>query len=178
MASGHGKDGIVIDVRYNGGGFTTDLLMTILNARQHSYTIPRSATDDLERDKEEFRDNYPYTERLPYPVLMMPSITLINESSYSNAEIFAHAYKQLGHGELVGQPTFGAVISTGGHRLIDGSLVRMPFRGWFVLETDENMENGPAVPDHLVEDPVDAKANGEDPQLMRAVELLLEKAGD
>ena len=178
MASGHGKDGIVIDVRYNGGGFTTDLLMTILNARQHSYTIPRSATDDLERDKEEFRDNYPYTERLPYPVLMMPSITLINESSYSNAEIFAHAYKHLGHGELVGQPTFGAVISTGGHRLIDGSLVRMPFRGWFVLETDENMENGPAVPDHLVEDPVDAKANGEDPQLMRAVELLLEKAGD
>lgn len=173
MASGHGKEGIVIDVRYNGGGFTTDLLMAILNTRQHSYTIPRGATEDMEGNKKDFKNYYPYGERLPFPVVMQPTITLINESSYSNAEIFAHAYKHLGHGELVGQPTFGAVISTGGHRLIDGTLVRMPFRAWYVSETHENMENGPAVPDHLVEDPVDAKGKGEDPQLIRSVELLL-----
>lgn len=175
MASGQGKEGIVIDVRYNGGGFTTDLLMAILNTRQHSYTVPRGATNDLDDGKGEFKNYYPYSERLPYPTLMMPTITLINESSYSNAEIFAHAYKHLGHGELVGQPTFGAVISTGGHRLVDGTLVRMPFRGWFVHATDENMENGPSVPDHLVEEPVDAKGKGEDPQLEKAIELLLDK---
>ncbi|TVR75964.1 MAG: PDZ domain-containing protein [Saprospirales bacterium] len=175
MASGYGKEGILIDVRYNGGGFTTDLLMAILNTRQHSYTIPRGAVNELEEGKRDFRDNYPYSERLPFPVLMIPSITLINESSYSNAEIFAHAYKDLGHGELVGQPTFGAVISTGGYSLVDGTLVRMPFRGWFTLSNDENMENGPAVPNHLVENPVDAKGKGEDPQLKRAVELLLEQ---
>nr|MBS0037638.1 PD40 domain-containing protein [Saprospiraceae bacterium] len=175
MASGHGKEGIVIDVRYNGGGFTTDLLMAILNTRQHAYTIPRGATDNMEGNKKDFKGHYPYSERLPFPVVMKPTITLINESSYSNAEIFAHAYKHLGHGDLVGQPTFGAVISTGGHRLIDGTLVRMPFRAWYVHETDENMENGPAVPDHFVEEPADAKGKGEDPQLIKAVELLLEK---
>ncbi len=175
MASGYGKDGVVIDVRYNGGGFTTDLLMAILNTRQHSYTIPRGATPDIEANKSEFRSNYPYSERLPFPVLMKPSITLINESSYSNAEIFAHAYKDLGHGELVGQPTFGAVISTGGHRLVDGTLVRMPFRGWWTVSNDENMEQIPAKPDHYVVNPPDAKGKGEDPQLIKAVQLLLEQ---
>ena len=175
MASGHGKDGIVIDVRYNGGGSTTDLLMAILNTKQHSYTIPRGAATYMERDRKQFKANYPYSERLPFPVLMMPSITLINESSYSNAEIFAHAYKHLGHGDLVGQPTFGAVISTGAHTLIDGTRVRMPFRGWWVHATDENMEKIPAKPDHYVDNPPDAKGKGEDPQLIKAVQLLLEQ---
>ena len=177
MASGHGKEGIVIDVRYNGGGFTTDRLMAILNTRQHSYTIPRGATPDIEGDKKMFKSNYPYSERLPFPVLMMPSITLVNETSYSNAEIFAHAYKHLGHGKLVGQATFGAVISTGSHRLVDGTLVRMPFRGWWVHATDENMEKIPAKPDHYIAEPPDAKAKGEDPQLLKAVELLLQQIG-
>ena len=175
MASGYGKDGVVIDVRYNGGGFTTDLLMAILNTRQHSYTIPRGATPDIEANKKDFRSNYPFTERLPFPVLMKPAITLINESSYSNAEIFAHAFKDLGHGELVGQPTFGAVISTGAHMLVDGTRVRMPFRGWWTYANHKNMEQIPAKPDHYVVNPPDAKGKGEDPQLIKAVQLLLEQ---
>ena len=48
MASGYGKEGIVIDVRFNGGGWTTDMVMAVLNVRQHAYTIPRGATDNLE----------------------------------------------------------------------------------------------------------------------------------
>jgi len=57
--------------------------------------------------------------------------------------------------------------------LIDGSFVRLPFRGWFVYADDTNMENGPAVPDILVEEAPDSKARGEDPQLRAAVEALL-----
>jgi C-terminal processing protease CtpA/Prc len=96
-----------------------------------------------------------------------------NENSYSNAEIFSHAYKALDLGKLVGRPTFGAVISTGGYRLVDGSLVRMPFRGWWVKETGENMEFVPAKPDIEVFNPPAYKANGIDPQLKRATEELL-----
>jgi tricorn protease len=102
-------------------------------------------------------------------------VAIANQSSYSNAEIFSHAFKTLGHGTLVGMPTFGAVISTGGQRLIDGSYVRMPFRGWYVKGSDMNMENGPAVPDVEIENAPDSKAKGEDPQLKKAVEVLLEE---
>ncbi len=175
MAAGYGKDGIVIDVRYNGGGWTTDYLMAVLNVKQHSYTIPRGATDDIVKNHDKFKDSYPFAERLPLSAWTKPSIAMSNENSYSNAEIFSHAYKALGIGKLVGRPTFGAVISTGGYGLVDGSFVRMPFRGWWVKETGENMERVPATPDIEVFNPPAYKAKGVDPQLERAVKELLKE---
>lgn len=173
MAAGHGKDAIVIDVRYNGGGWTTDYLMAVLNVKQHAYTIPRGATDDIKKNHKKFKDTYPFSERLPLSAWTKPSIAMSNENSYSNAEIFAHAYKTLGIGKLVGRPTFGAVISTGRYQLVDGSSVRMPYRGWWVKATGENMERVPAVPDIEVFNPPAYKAKGVDPQLERAVKELL-----
>tara|TARA_B110000495_G_C23039558_1_gene622493 strand:+ start:1665 stop:4967 length:3303 start_codon:yes stop_codon:yes gene_type:complete len=177
VAAGYGKEGIVIDVRYNGGGWTTDYLMTVLNVKQHSYTVPRGATDNLAEEHTKFKDTYPFSERLPMAYSTKPSIALCNEASYSNAEIFSHAYKALNLGTLVGQPTFGAVISTGSYGLVDGSYVRMPLRGWFVKESEMGMENNPAVPDIIVENPPAYKAKGIDPQLKRSVEELLSQIG-
>ncbi|MDT0583690.1 MULTISPECIES: S41 family peptidase [Alteromonadaceae] len=173
MAAGYGKDGIVIDVRYNGGGWTTDYLMAVLNVKQHSYTIPRGAAEDLEKEHRKFKDTYPFSERLPLSAWTKPSVAISNENSYSNAEIFSHAYKALGLGKLIGRPTFGAVISTGSYGLVDGSRVRMPFRGWWVKESGENMDFVPAMPDIEVFNPPAYKALGEDPQLERAVEELM-----
>jgi len=175
MASGYGKEGIVIDVRFNGGGWTTDYLMSVLNVRQHAYTIPRGATDNLDKNHEKFREHYPFAERLPLSAWTKPSIALCNQNSYSNAEIFSHAYKTLDHGTLVGVPTFGAVISTGGRRLIDNSYIRLPFRAWYVKKTDKNMEHGPAVPDIILNNRPDSKAEGRDEQLKRAVDELLKQ---
>lgn len=175
MAAGYGKDALVIDVRYNGGGSTTDYLMTVLNYKQHAYTVPRGASEDLERDKLKFRDYYPLGERLIYSAWLKPSIAICNESSYSNAEIFSHAYKQLGIGKLVGVPTNGSVISTGSKSFIDGSTLRLPTRGWFVKATDMNQELGPAVPDIIVENPLDYAVTGEDVQLKVAVDELLKQ---
>ncbi len=177
MAAGYGKDGIIIDVRYNGGGWTTDLLMTVLDVRQHAYTIPRNAASSL-KDHKEFRAYYPFSERLPLSAWTKPSAALCNSNSYSNAEIFSHAYKQLDIGPLIGEPTFGAVISTGGARLIDGSLIRLPFRGWFVKATGKNMDMHPAVPDYIVHHPPGQKATGEDAQLEKAVNVLLADMGE
>lgn len=176
MASGYGKEGIVIDVRYNGGGWTTDYLMAVLNVRQHAYTIPRGAAKSL-KENQKFRNYYPYSERLPLSSWIKPSIAMCNEGSYSNAEIFSHAYKHLGIGKLVGQPTFGAVISTGRAGLIDGSFVRMPFRAWYVKATGKNMEHGPAVPDFLIKNVPDNRGKKEDTQLKKAVEVLLKQIG-
>lgn len=174
-ASGLGKEGVVIDVRFNGGGWTTDMLMTVLNVRQHSYTIPRGAASDLDKENKKFTEHYPFGERLPLSSWTRPSVALCNHTSYSNAEIFSHAYKTLDIGTLVGEPTFGAVISTGSHSLKDGSRVRMPYRAWYVKATGENMEHGPAVPDVIVMNEPDSKAKGEDPQLKKAVEVLIQQ---
>jgi C-terminal processing protease CtpA/Prc/tricorn protease-like protein len=174
-AAGYGKDGLVIDVRYNGGGSTTDYLMTILNYKQHAYTIPRGASEDLEKDKLKFKEYYPLGERLVFSAWTKPSIALCNEGSYSNAEIFSHAYKTLGIGKLVGIPTNGSVISTGGKQLIDGSMVRTPFRAWFTKATDQNQELGPAVPDIILDNSIDWISKGVDEQLKKAVDELLKQ---
>jgi C-terminal processing protease CtpA/Prc len=173
-SAGHNKEGIVIDVRYNGGGWTTDYLMAILNVKQHAYTIPRGAAKSLKEHKK-FREYYPFAERLPFYAWNKPSIAMCNSASYSNAEIFSHAYKTLKIGTLVGEPTFGAVISTGGKSLIDGMFVRKPFRAWYVKATDENMEWKPAVPDIVLENAPDSKAKGIDEQLKKACEVLLKQ---
>lgn len=174
-AAGYGKEGLLVDVRYNGGGSTTDYLMTVLNYKQHAYTIPRGASNNLEKDKLKFREYYPIGERLVFAAWTKPSIALCNEGSYSNAEIFSHAYKTLGIGKLVGLPTNGSVISTGGKGLIDGSFVRLPGRGWFVKATNKNEELGPAVPDIIVNNSVDWIARGVDEQLKAACEELLKE---
>jgi C-terminal processing protease CtpA/Prc/Tol biopolymer transport system component len=172
-ASGMGKQGLVIDVRYNGGGWTTDYLMTVLSVRQHAYTIPRGAAADLDKENVNFKKYYPFGERLPLSAWTKPAVAICNANSYSNAEIFSHAFKTLDRGTLVGIPTFGAVISTGGQGLIDGSFVRLPFRAWYVLATGKSMENIPAVPDIIIDNAPDSKAKGVDEQLKKAVETLL-----
>ncbi len=165
-AAAHGKEGLVIDVRSNGGGWTTDYLMTVLNVRRHAYTIPRDGNPAVKA--------YPQG-RLPLAAWTRPAAALCNEDSYSNAEIFSHAFKTLKRGPLVGSPTFGAVISTGGTFMLNGALVRLPFRGWYVAGSGVNMENHGAEPDVVVwQPPAEDTAHGEDTQLAKAVEVLLQ----
>jgi tricorn protease len=165
-AAGHGKEGLIIDVRSNGGGWTTDYLMAVLGVRRHAYTVPRG-------DRSGTRA-YPQG-RLPLAAWTRPALTLCNEESYSNAEIFSHAFSVLERGPLVGAPTFGAVISTGGTRLINDAWVRLPTRGWYVATSGVNMENHGAQPDLVVwQPPAEDTATASDSQLQRAVEVFLD----
>ncbi len=161
-AEAHGKEGLVIDVRNNGGGWTTDYLLNMLMIRDHAYTIPRDG-----------KRGYPQAERRPLYAWTKPIIVLCNEYSFSNAEIFSHAIKTLQRGKVVGKPTGGLVISTGSIRLIDGSRFRVPFRGWYVITNGVDMENHGAVPDIIVEDRPGDTAAHIDRQLERAVKELL-----
>lgn len=165
-AAAHGKEGLLIDVRSNGGGWTTDYLMAVLNVTRHAYTIPR--------DGDPTQKAYPQG-RLPLAAWTRPALTLCNEDSYSNAEIFSHAFKELDRGLLVGKPTFGAVISTGGTRLINGGWIRLPLRGWYVASTGMNMENHGAQPDIVIGQPPDEDTVADrDSQLRQAVSVFLE----
>jgi tricorn protease len=167
-AAGH-KDGLLIDVRNNGGGWTADRLLASIMVQEHAYTIPRGAPLDAV-------GHYPQ-DRLFIQRYTLPINMLCNEKSFSNAEIISHAFKTLGRGTLVGQTTYGGVISTGGFSLIDGTFVRMPFRGWY-LPDGTDMEDQGAVPDIIVDQTPEAEAANDDAQLRAAVEDLLSHLGD
>ena len=89
--------------------------------------------------------------------------------SVSNAEILTHAFKTLHRGPVVGTATYGGVISTGATTLLDGSLLRLPGRGWYRVSDQVDLENHPALPDIDVEITPQDEAQGRDPQLEAAV---------
>ena len=119
------------------------------------------------------KDGYP-RDRLFIQRYVRPVNLLCNEKSFSNAEILSHAFKTLRRGTLVGQETHGGVISTGATTLPDGTVVRIPFRGWF-LPDGTDMENHGARPDLLVPQMPEAESRGDDAQLRAAVEDLLKR---
>jgi tricorn protease len=170
-AAAHGRDALLVDVRNNGGGFTADRLLSSIDVREHAYAIPREG--DRSR-----RSSYPQ-DRLYIQRYTMPMAMLCNEKSFSNAEIIPHAFKNLGRGLLVGQQTAGGVISTGSESLVDGTTVRMPFRGWYIAgtgkERDRDMEENGAMPDVVVVQTPEDESKAFDAQLARAVEELMKK---
>ncbi len=162
-AAGAGKEGLIIDVRENGGGFTTDHLLTVLTQPEHAITVPRDGGRGYPQD------------RSVYATWKKPIIVLCNQNSFSNAEIFSHAIKHLKRGQLVGVTTAGGVISTGSAQVMDVGRIRIPFRGWYLAGTGEDMELHGAEPDHTIwPHPGDLPA-GVDKQLDKAIQLLLEE---
>ena len=149
-------------MRENGGGWTTDRLLASLTRRPHALTQPRAGGL-----------GYP-NDRLAAPSWTKPIAVLCNENSYSNAEIFSHAIKNLKRGPLIGMPTSGSVISTGSSTLIDGSSIRVPFRGWYTIPGGLDMDLNGAIPDLLVPSTPEAEENHWDFQLDMAIEQLLE----
>ncbi|MFO0872815.1 MAG: S41 family peptidase [Phycisphaerales bacterium] len=166
FAAAEGKRALVIDVRNNGGGWTADRLLSSIMVQPHAYARPRGMDPSIV-------DGYPQ-DRLFIQRYAQPMNMLCNEKSFSNAEITAHAFKTLKRGTLVGQQTYGGVISTGSFSLLDGTVVRLPFRGWY-LPDGTDMERHGATPDIIVIQTPEAESANDDEQLKRAVEDLLRR---
>ncbi len=161
VSEGSGRDGLVIDVRENGGGSTTDHLLTALTQPVHAITVPRGGGP-----------GYPH-DRKVYMTWSKPIIVLCNQNSYSNAEIFSHAVKNLKRGQVVGVPTAGGVVSTGVAPVMDVGTLRLPTRGWFLVTDGKDMELNGCVPHHVLWPQPGEMPRGSDAQLSRAVEVLL-----
>lgn len=159
VTEAYDKDGVVLDVRNNGGGRIHDDLLDLLTKKVHVFETPRGGLKMTQ----------------PFGAFYRPSILLINGSSFSDAEIFPNGYKTDGIGKVVGVPTGGAVIGTNDVQLLDGQTTfRVPRTGWHTLD-GRNLENWGVPPDIYVEiTPADYLA-GKDPQLERATQELLKE---
>ncbi|MCE9533690.1 MAG: PDZ domain-containing protein, partial [Planctomycetes bacterium] len=153
------KDAIVIDVRHNGGGFTHDQVLNYLGAREHTFFRQRDGGEGLVLRSYDRK----WTK---------PSVVLINNRSYSDAEIFPSAFRTLGLGKVVGQATGGLVIGTTSTRLIDGSTFRLPRTGVYTVK-GVNMEKEGVSPDVAIDALPEDLAKGNDAQIDKAVEVLM-----
>ena len=153
-----GKEGMIIDVRFNNGGNISDTLIDWLERKQHGW----NRTRDTAR------------ETAPYSAMNMKFVVLMNEHSYSNGEMFPHAMRARGLAKLVGMPTPGYVIWTFALKLVDGTNARMPITGVYRMDgtTMENNGEPPDVPVRL--SPEDWLAE-RDPQLDKAISILTGK---
>lgn len=151
-----GKQAMIIDVRFNGGGNIADTLIDWLERTQYGYYRPR--------------DWQPY----PWPsgAMELPLVVLMNERSFSNAEMFPYSVRAKKLGTLVGWQTPGYVIATWGLDLVDGTGARMPQLGVY-RKDGSNMENNGEAPDIAVWMSPDDWVNERDPQLDKAIEVLM-----
>jgi tricorn protease len=153
------KDGMIIDVRYNGGGSIDTRVIDYLERRP--YHIQRS------------RGESAITR--PTDVFDGEVVVLINEYSFSDAEVFPSAVKERGLGTVIGVPTLGFVIAVTPHYLVDRGYIRKTFIGIWEQSTGEMLESRGAEPDIYVENDPGEEMRGVDKQLEKAIEFLMAK---
>jgi Tol biopolymer transport system component/C-terminal processing protease CtpA/Prc len=163
-AENHSRQGVVIDVRNNNGGFVNVYAIDVFARRGYLSMIPRGLT------------SVPSRSQLGQRALELPTILVTNQHSLSDAEDFTEGYRSLKLGKVVGEPTAGWIIFTGGVTLIDGSALRMP--GWKIFAADGTpMEMHPRAVDVPVTRPVGESYTDKDVQLDTAVAELLKQLG-
>lgn len=145
---------LLVDVRWNGGGNVSGLLLSKLARKRVGYDFPR------------WGQPTPYPQESPRG----PMVALTNEQAGSDGDIFSHTFKLMGLGPLIGKRTWGGVIGISPrHRLVDGTVTTQPeFAFWF-KDVGWNVENYGTDPDIEVDIAPQDYVNELDPQLERAI---------
>ncbi|MFD6548372.1 S41 family peptidase [Streptomyces sp. NPDC058398] len=152
------REGLVVDVRENRGGHTSQLVVEKLARRIVGWDLPRGLRP------------YSYPEDAPRG----PVVAVANEFSGSDGDIVNAAIKALGIGPVVGTRTWGGVIGIDSrYHLVDGTLVTQPKYAFWMEGYAWNVENHGVDPDvEVVQTPQDHAA-GRDTQLDEAVRIAL-----
>ncbi len=129
-AEGLDREAMIVDIRGNGGGSTHDQILESLGRPAYASSRGRSGRGTIE----------------PLGVWRGPLVLIVDQTCYSDAEIFAAAWKEMGLGPVVGTATYGAVIGTVDVNLADGTSFRLPGTGWYTL-SGLNLENNGVTPD-------------------------------
>lgn len=154
------KDGLIIDVRSNGGGFVSWFIIDKLERKLKYLT--------------QTRDLKPM--RYPHGVHSGPIVVLIDEETGSDGEVFSQHIKDLGIATVIGTRTWGGLIGIINILpLIDGGSVTQSNVGFANLKGEWVVENWGVVPDIEIEQEPAKVIKGEDPQLQFGVEYILKK---
>jgi tricorn protease len=157
------REGLIVDVRFNGGGHVSQLLLEKLSRRRLGYDQPR------------------YGQASPYPehTVLGPMVALTNEFAGSDGDIFSHVFKLLKLGPLIGKRTWGGVVGIWPrHALVDGTLTTQPeFSFWFE-DVGWGVENYGTDPDIEVDIAPQEYVAGKDTQLERGLLEILRMLGE
>ena len=150
-----GKQALVVDTRFNGGGWLHDDLATFLDGKEYMTFMPRGQNIGNE----------------PQFKWRRPSIVVMSESNYSDAHMFPYTYKALGIGQLVGMPVPGTGTAVWWETLQNGMVFGIPQVG-MVGNDGQYLENQQLEPDVKVPNDPGAVSRGQDQQLEAAVREL------
>jgi tricorn protease len=155
-----GRQGVVIDIRNNNGGFVNAYALDVFTRRPYLRMTERG------------KPEAPARTVLGQRALEAPTILVTNRESLSDAEDFTEGYRVLKLGKVVGEPTAGWIIYTWGTQLLDGTSFRLPHTRIRGVDGDD-MELHPRAVDVPVSRPVGESFAGKDSQLDAAVRELL-----
>jgi tricorn protease len=153
------KQALVLDERYNEGGFIADYVVDTLKR------FPLSGA--IERDGKPIHD--------PVGAIFGPKVMLINQNSGSGGDAMPWYFRKAGIGKLVGTKTWGGLVGIGGYpSLLDGGYVNAPRYAIYGITGDWEVENHGIAPDVPVEDLPKDVAEGHDRQLETGVQMVLD----
>jgi tricorn protease len=155
------RDALIVDVRYNRGGHVSELLLEKVARKRIAYNVSR------------------WGRTMPYPEESAagPIVTLANEHAGSDGDIFAHGFKLMGLGPLVGTRTWGGVVGIWPrHALVDGSTTTQPEYSFWFRDVGWGVENHGTDPQIEVDNAPQDGAAGRDRQLEVALSTGLQLA--
>ena len=156
-------EALIVDVRYNGGGFVSQMILERLRRRTVGMDAPRNAA----------------VETYPRASFDGPMVCLINQYSASDGDIFPYFFRKYGLGPLIGRRTWGGVVGIRGYSpLVDGGYITRPEFATFSVESKWIMENKGVSPDIEVDNLPEEVIAGRDPQLEKAVEVIMQKLAE
>jgi tricorn protease len=158
------KEGMVVDVRSNGGGNVSQWIIERLDSRllgtRFGYRSDKAST-------------------YPSSVFHGHKVCLINQTSASDGDIFPHYFREAGLGPLIGKRTWGGVVGISGKGpFIDGGTAFVPLSGTNDAQGNWIIEGYGVEPDIVVENDPKSILEGRDPQLERGIEEVLKKMKD
>jgi tricorn protease len=155
------KEGLVVDVRANGGGNVSRMLIERLRRKVLGINYNSFSEDG---------------NTYPDGTFMGPMIALLNENSASDGDIFPYMFREAGLGQLVGKRSWGGVVGINNRgTLIDGGIVNVPQSALANAKGEYIIEGYGVDPDIEVENDPKSVLAGRDPQLERAVAELMKK---